>query len=100
MIASVHQQLADHGIESIFLGPLRRVAYKINAVEAATLGHGLVTFLAASIPGRLIRFVLVMALAAAVARGLRERTSPRTLQWLHLASWSTFYVWFFLVMPT
>lgn len=100
MIASVHRQLADHGIESVFLGPLRGVPYKIYAVEAATVGYGLATFLAFSIPGRLIRFVLVTALAAAVARGLRERTSPRTLQWLHLASWTTFYAWFFWVMPT
>ena len=99
MIASVHQQLADDGIAAIIMGPLRGVPYKIYAVEAATLGHGLATFLAVSIPGRLIRFVLVTALAAAVARGLRGRTSPRSLEWLHLASWTTFYAWFFSVMP-
>ena len=99
IIASAHQQLADHGIEAIFLGLLRGIPYKIYAVEAATLGHGLATFLAFSIPGRLIRFLLVTALAAGVARALRERTSLRTLQWLHLATWSTFYAWFFWVMP-
>ncbi len=100
MIASVHQQLADYGIESLFLGPLRGIPYKIYAVEAPTLGYGPLTFLAASVPGRLIRFTLVTALAAAVAHALRKYKWPRIIPWLHLASWTAFYVWYFSVMPT
>ena len=98
-IASVHQQVADQGLGALFLGPLRGMPYKIYAVETASFGHGLAIFLAVSIPARMIRFLLVTALAAIIARKLRERTSLLTLQRVHLACWAVFYTWYFSVMP-
>jgi hypothetical protein len=97
-IASVRQQFADSGIAGLILGPLRGTPYKIYAVEAADLGHGLAIFLAVSIPARLIRFVLVTIVAGAVSWTLRRRVSLRTVQSIHVLFWTVFYVWFFTVM--
>ncbi len=97
-IASVRQQLADSGIAVLILGPLGGIPYKIYAVEAADLGHGLAIFLVVSIPARLTRFVLVTIVAGAVSQTLRRRVSLRTVQSIHVACWAVFYVWFFAVM--
>ncbi len=97
-IASVRQQFANSGIAALILGPLLGTPYKIYAVEAADLGHGLAIFLAVSIPARLTRFVLVTIVAGAVSRALRRRVSLRTVQSIHVACWAVFYSWFFAVM--
>jgi len=102
LIARVHEQVADRGLVALFLGPLRGVPYKIYAVETASLGHSLAVFLLVSAPARLIRFTLVTALiagAAAIVRRLREGTTLRTLELVHLVCWVVFYTWYFVVMP-
>ena len=99
MIDRVHQQIVDLGPWAVFVGPLTGTPYKIYALEAASAGFGLISFLLISVPARLLRFVLVVLLTSAIANRLRRRASLRTLRVLHLAAWSAFYAWYFTVMP-
>lgn len=98
MIDSVHSQLATDGLVALFIGPLIGTPYKIYALEAAVLQLGFLPFLLVSIPARLIRFVLVASLVAALNHGLSRRFSVRQRQGLLVACWVVFYAWYFHVM--
>ena len=98
MIERVQAQLASHGPWSLFIGPLTGTPYKIYALEAAGAGIGLLAFLLISIPARLLRFVLVVFLTAAIARACRGRLGLRTLQVWHAGAWIAFYAGYFYAM--
>lgn len=98
MIERVQAQLASHGPWSLFIGPLTGTPYKIYALEAAGAGIGLLAFLLISIPARLLRFVLVVFLTAAIARACRDRLGLRTLQVWHAGAWIAFYAGYFYAM--
>lgn len=97
-VEGVRQQLRDEGVLAVFLGPLTGTPYKIYAVEVAVVGMSWLSFLAVSIPARLIRFVLVTLLAAGIVRLPRLReTSLRTRYAMHALAWGAFYVFYFSV---
>ena len=100
MLDSVRTQLTTTGLLALFIGPLIGTPYKIYALEAAVLQLGYIPFLLVSIPARLIRFVLVTSIVAALNRGLMRRLSLRQRQGLLLACWTGFYAWYFHVMGT
>jgi uncharacterized membrane protein YeaQ/YmgE (transglycosylase-associated protein family) len=100
MMADVRAQLADTGIFALFMGPLIGIPYKIYALEAADLGIGLLTFLALSIPARLIRFVIVTVVVGIIGQLLQRKFSLNRVRMAHLACWSLFYIWYFWVMST
>lgn len=99
MIAAVGEALAAQGVGALFVGPLAGIPYKIYAVEAAAAGIGAATFLAASIPARLARFVLLVLVAGGLSRALERRLSRRATTGLLLAVWSVFYAVYLTVVP-
>lgn len=100
MLDGVQAQLTATGLIALFVGPLIGTPYKIYALEAAVLQLGYLPFLLISIPARLIRFVLVTSIVAALNRSLTRRLSLRQRQGLLLACWTGFYAWYFHVMGT
>lgn len=97
-VDGVQRQLQDGGIATVFLGPLTGTPYKIYAVEAAIADMSPLSFLAVSIPARLIRFVLVTLLAIGIVRLPRVReTTLRTRYLIHAAAWGAFYILYFSV---
>ena len=98
MIAEVRAKISDTGIVVLFEGPLIGVPYKIYALEAADLGIGLWTFLALSIPARLIRFVAVTVIIGVIGQLLQRRFSLSNVRVTHVACWSCFYIWYFWIM--
>ena len=98
MMETVRADLAQDGPGVLFSGPIRGVPYKIYAVEWGGQGGGLAGFLAYTLPARLLRFLLVTALAGVLRRSLLKRLSLAACRTLHLVLWGTFYAWYFHVM--
>lgn len=97
MCQSVGDEMRAEGVWATLQGPGEGRPYKIYAVWAGALDLSLTGFLLISIPARLIRFVLVTALVAGIARGLYF-LSLSTRQLIHLGSWTIFYAWYFWTM--
>lgn len=97
MIAKVRTALREDGVTAMFLGPLYGVPYKIYAVEAAGAGIALATFLALSIPARLLRFMLLTVAAWSISAALPRRTAPRARTSLLIVVWAAFYAAYFLI---
>ena len=95
MIATVGGQLEELGTTALFSGPPRGVPYKIYAVEWGATGGSLAEFLLMSVPARVLRFLLVAALAVLVRRTLLSKRSPRACLWFHAACWASFYTAYF-----
>ena len=98
MIAAVRADLVEHGTIALFTGPIRGVPYKIYAAEWGALGGGLAGFLLQSVPARLLRFLLVAAIARVVRRCVLGRLSLRGCRVVHVAIWVVFYAWYFHAM--
>lgn len=86
MLARVGEDLERLGALATLLGPLSGTPYKIYAALSPEAGIALGVFIAISIPARLIRFVLIVAVTAWVSRTL-------------LALWALFYIVYFTAMP-
>ncbi|MCH8316379.1 MAG: hypothetical protein IIA64_10435 [Planctomycetes bacterium] len=99
MIASVHDDLATHGLRSMLLGSLIGTPYKIYAVYSGALGLNLFGFVVMSVPARLIRFVGLTIIVAWVAHLIGPRMSLRAKQRVHVILWFAFYVLFLIFMP-
>ena len=98
MIEEVRSDLKELGLPALFGGPPRGVPYKIYAVEWGALGGGLAGFLLFTVPARVLRFLLVAAIATLVRRSLLRRFSTGTCRMVHFALWLSFYAWYFYVM--
>jgi len=98
MITSVREDLTKHGPAALFSGPPRGVPYKIYAAEWGALGGNLVIFLLVSIPARVVRFLLAVAITHFVRRHTMARLSLRTCRAVHLLFWLAFYAWYFHIM--
>ena len=98
MIANVALQLEQDGLTALFIGPLIGAPYKIYALEAANSDFSLAMFLMISIPARMIRFVLVTSVTAAMSHFLKRVFSLRVLRAALVVFWVAFYAWFFQVM--
>ena len=99
MLARVEAEIADRGALALFTGPLRGTPYKIYAVAAGGRGEELWSFLAISVPARLLRFLLLTLLAAWVAARPLRGWSLRRKRALHAALWGAFYSAYFALMP-
>lgn len=95
MIAKVRNEYADAGNWALFHGPLSGTPYKLYAFAAPPYA-GLATFLAVSIPARLLRFLAVGGVSLLAAYALRRflKCSDKTLVGIHAAAWITFYVFY------
>lgn len=99
MIGGVRASLAEYGAAALFVGPLTGVPYKIYAVEAAQAGVGPWSFILVSIPARLLRFVLIAAVAALLSGRLSRFLDRRARTALLLAVWSGFYAVYLVRVP-
>lgn len=99
MLDRVAAQLEAHGAAATFLGPILGTPYKAYAALAPQAGVGLLPFLLASVPARLVRFVLLVAAARLAARRLLPDASGRARLAALLALWILFYVCYFAVVP-
>lgn len=100
MLARVDGEIAAHGPLALFVGPLRGTPYKTYAVLAGERHAGLATFLAVSVPARLLRFLLLTLLAAWVGAHPLAAWSLRARRLLHTALWGAFYAAYFLLVPS
>lgn len=96
----VAADLHSVGLASLFVGPFVGVPYKLYAAHAAAAGIGLPVFLAASLPARALRFVLLAVVAAVGARWARSRGwTQQTLIAIWLAAWVVNYAIYWSAMP-
>lgn len=95
MIAKVRNEYADVGNWALFSGPLSGTPYKLYAFAAPPYA-GLATFLAVSIPARLLRFLAVGGSSLLAAYALRRflKCSDKSLVRIHAAAWLAFYIFY------
>ena len=99
MIASVEAQLATQGLWSLFLGPLSGTPYKLYAALTPQAGLGLGALLLISIPARLLRFLLLAAIAALLGDWLSRHHGPHMARLAWALGWGGFYTAWFALMP-
>jgi membrane protein YqaA with SNARE-associated domain len=99
LMRDAHDALAGQGALAMILGPLSGTPFKVYAVQAASAGISFGTFLLASIPARLPRFLLVALLAGLAAHALRRRFAAPTIRAIWLGAWVLFYAVYFARMP-
>ena len=97
MLDRAQQALAHDGMLAAFVGSFTGVPYKVFAVHAASAGIALPVFVAASIPVRGIRFVVLAALARAFARATGWNTRRLHRAWA--LAWTVNYAIYWSVMP-
>ncbi len=95
MLTTVRRQVQTSGSKSLVAGPLAGRPYKIYAVYAGATRTNLLGFVLVSIPARLLRFVAVSCLAAALARAVQAFLSIRYRRILLCGCWVVFYAWYF-----
>jgi len=99
MFEATQRNYETSGLWTLGQGPLSGIPYKVFAVEAP--GHApLLSFLLASIPGRLERLVLPWALFAAAGLWLKKRIAKRPV-WVvaaHAIFWIAIYAYYWSVV--
>lgn len=98
LLGLVRDQLVAEGLPAILMGPMQGFPFKAYVVEATVLDLSAWKLLAVSVPGRLLRFLLLTLIAVGLARGPLRRLSTRTLRILHVAAWTAFYVVYFIAI--
>lgn len=99
MIAGVGDALDRLGAGAMAIGSLSGVPYKIYAAMAPQAGIPLWIFLAASIPARALRFLLVVLIADWINQRLPKRLTQRQRGTVLAAVWLLFYGVYFSAMP-
>ncbi len=97
MISEVEQEIAESGAASLMRGPSRGVPYKLYARAAGLQRTSLVTFLAWSVPGRMVRFMAVTMAVSGIAAVVRRRfpgLSERRISTGFWICWGAFYAVF------
>lgn len=98
LLGLVRDQLVAEGLPAILMGPMQGFPFKAYVVEATVLDLSAWKLLAVSVPGRLLRFLLLTLIAVGLARGPLRRLSTRTLRILHVVAWTAFYVVYFIAI--
>jgi hypothetical protein len=73
--------------------------YKAYAVQAPGAGIGIAAFMLATVPARLLRFVLAALMTNGLARLAAAWPASRRRALL-IGCWSTFYALFWTLMPS
>ncbi len=101
MVHQVERDMAESGHASLMRGPTRGVPYKLYARASGLQRKSLLNFLAWSVPGRLIRFMVVTLVATGIAnltRRIFPDISDRRVSAVFWSCWGVFYAWFIPVM--
>jgi len=95
MLAKADESYRARGIGAVFLGPLRGTPYKLYAV-AAPAYVGELPFLAATVPARAGRFIVVCLLFGFPASWIRTKWkwSAKRLAVVHAFVWILFYAFY------
>lgn len=97
MVSKVEQDVASSGHQSLMGGPTRGVPYKLYARASGSQHKSLVSFLAWSIPARILRFLAVTLLASGITAGTRKMwpsVPEKLVNTIFFACWGGFYIWF------
>lgn len=97
MISDVEQEIAESGAASLLRGPTRGVPYKLYARAAGLQRTSLMTFLVWSVPGRMIRFMVVTVAVSGIAAMVRRQfpgVSERRISTVFWICWGAFYAVF------
>lgn len=97
MVSEVEQEVAASGAASLMRGPTRGVPYKLYARAAGLQRTSLLHFLAWTVPGRLIRFLVVTLAASGTAAVVRRSVpgiSERRISTVFWTCWAAFYAVF------
>lgn len=99
MYIAVQGQYNAHGVFAMFIGPLTGIPYKLYAFLAPPHAD-IATFLAVSIPARLMRFAAVGLFWAGLSRLLRRyrKWSDGNLLFFHATGWTAFYIFYWIQM--
>lgn len=100
MIHEVEQSLRQDGLLAMVLGPTQGIPYKIYASFAPTVGIGYFSFLLASIPARLMRFLAVTVMAWLVSKYVFGKCTLWQKQMILTGVWVLVYVVYFWVNPS
>ncbi len=98
LLQEVNGQVKEDGVLATFAGPVSGRPYKVYGVYAGATGLSFPMFLLISMPARLIRFLLVTWITAAVANTFLKKMNPRHKKFLLSSFWIAFYSWYFTVM--
>lgn len=92
MFAHAQGELQSYGFRGLLLGPRYGIPYKVYAVEAPNL-LSWPSFLAMTVPARLIRFALSSLFFAVLGFVLKNARlgRPATLAGIHAMLWIAFY---------
>lgn len=99
MVAGVRAGLVAQGGTAMILGAFSGIPYKIYAATAADAGLGPWFFLAVSVPARLLRFVAVALVVAAVSKGIAPWVALKGRLALLFVLWTVLYAFYFAQMP-
>lgn len=98
LIASAQASLLHNGPLALLIGAFSGTPYKLFAAQAASVGMSLPLFVAASIPARLTRWLLLVVVVFYLARFLRKHLSEGLLTGVFILAWSINYVIYFYLM--
>lgn len=98
MLAAVAQTLEERGASAMIPGAFIGRPYKAYAVQAPGAGIGLAAFLLATVPARLLRFVLAALVTNGLAR-LAGAWPEGRRRALLVCFWVTLYALFWTLMP-
>ncbi|MCC7038157.1 MAG: hypothetical protein IT560_12760 [Alphaproteobacteria bacterium] len=95
----VQGQYNAYGVPAMFVGALTGIPYKLYAFLAPPHAD-IATFLAVSIPARLMRFAAVGLFWAGLSHLLRRfrKWSDGNLLFFHATGWSAFYIFYWIQM--
>jgi len=98
MLERVRREVEHRRFLAVLTGPLSGTPYKTYAVEAGRQRLPLAGFLLVTVPARLVRFVLVTALAAWLAHAVFPALPLAWKLAVWAGSWIAFYAWYFRSM--
>ena len=99
LMARAQELLAEQGLLlGMIWGSVSGIPYKIFAVEAAANGTGALAFALASLPARLLRFLLAIGAVVLLSRTVFARLSDRARALVLGVFWVVFYGGYFAAM--
>ncbi len=98
LIEGMRADLVARGWVAVMAAGASGVPIKIAAALAPGLGIGPATFLVAGAAQRLLRFVAVALVAAAIGHWMRGRAPARTVTMIWAAAWTAFYALYWTLL--
>lgn len=99
LMARARGLLAEHGLlTGMIAGSVSGIPYKIFAVETALDGTGALGFALASLPARLLRFLLAIGAVVLLSRTVFARFGDRGRMWVLAGFWTLFYAVYLTAM--